>query len=78
MPDQEIYNVNVDEDLLTSDKVAEILEVSKKVISREIREGRLKAFKRLKKWYIFRSDLYAYIREGGSADSFEEDEDDDI
>ncbi len=74
MADPENININLEEDLLSAEKVAELLDVSKKIVERELREGKLKGFKRLKKWYIFKSDLYAYIRQGGGAEEGEEDE----
>jgi predicted XRE-type DNA-binding protein len=74
MTDPENINIHLEEDLLSAEKVAEVLEVSKKIVERELREGKLKGFKRLKKWYVFKSDLYAYIRQGGGPESGEEDE----
>lgn len=54
----------IEEEILTSKRVGEILDIAPKTIDRECREGRLKARKRLGKWYIFKSDLMEFIRQG--------------
>lgn len=56
----------IQEELLTLESAAELLKVSVNTVERELREGRLKGFKRLKKWYLFKSDVFAYVREGVS------------
>ena len=57
------YVIRIEEEILDAEKVAEILNSSKKVIERELREGRLTGYKRLSKWFILKSDLIRYIRE---------------
>ena len=56
----------VAEELMTLESAAELLKVSVNTVERELREGRLKGFKRLKKWYVFKSDVFKYIREGAT------------
>lgn len=56
------YEVRIEEDILDAEKVASILNSSKKVIERELREGKLIGHKRLGKWFILKSELVAYIR----------------
>lgn len=58
-------NIHIEEEILTADKVADILNSSKKVVERELREGKMKGSKRLGKWFILKSDLIEYVREGG-------------
>lgn len=57
------YVIRIEEEILDAEKVAEILNSSKKVIERELREGRMTGYKRLSKWFILKSDLIRYIRE---------------
>lgn len=59
----EQYVIRIEEEILDAEKVAEILNSSKKVIERELREGRMTGYKRLSKWFILKSDLIRYIRE---------------
>lgn len=58
------YEIRIEEDILDADKVAAILNSSKKVVERELREGKLTGYKRLGKWFILKSELVAYIRSG--------------
>ncbi|AEE50149.1 helix-turn-helix domain-containing protein [Haliscomenobacter hydrossis] len=62
------------EELMTLESAAELLKVSVNTVERELREGRLKGFKRLKKWYVFKSDVFKYIREGATKEGGEETE----
>ena len=64
----------VAEELMTLESAAELLKVSVNTVERELREGRLKGFKRLKKWYVFKSDVFKYIREGATKEGGEEPE----
>lgn len=66
MPESEKPVFYIQEELLTLESAAELLKVSVNTVERELREGRLKGFKRLKKWYVFKSDVFVYVREGGS------------
>ena len=66
MPESEKRVFYIQEELLTLESAAELLKVSVNTVERELREGRLKGFKRLKKWYLFKSDVFAYVREGVS------------
>ncbi|MFM9947087.1 MAG: helix-turn-helix domain-containing protein [Saprospiraceae bacterium] len=66
MPESEKPVFYIQEELLTLESAAELLKVSVNTVERELREGRLKGFKRLKKWYLFKSDVFAYVREGVS------------
>ena len=54
----------IQEEILTAQQVADMLSVSKKVIERELREGKMKGSKRLGKWFVLKSDLITYIKEG--------------
>lgn len=58
----EHYVIRIEEEILDAEKVAEILNSSKKVIERELREGTLVGYKRLNKWFVLKSDLIDYIR----------------
>lgn len=58
----EHYVIRIEEEILDAEKVAEILNSSKKVIERELREGTLIGYKRLNKWFVLKSDLIDYIR----------------
>lgn len=60
------YEIRIEEDILTSEAVANILNSSQKVIERELRAGKLKGTKRLGKWFVLKSDLIAYIRSGAT------------
>lgn len=59
------YEVRIEEDILDAEKVATILNSSKKVVERELREGKLMGHKRLGKWFVLKSELVAYIRRAG-------------
>lgn len=52
------------EKLLNIEKTAELLEVTVPTVRKAISEGRLKAFKRFSKWYIFLDDVFEFIRSG--------------
>lgn len=56
------YHLWIEEEILNADQVAEILNSSKKVVEKELREGKLTGHKRLSKWFVLKSDLIAYIR----------------
>lgn len=56
------YHIWVEEEILNADQVAEILNSSKKVVERELREGKMIGHKRLNKWFILKSNLIDYIR----------------
>ncbi len=59
----EQYVIRIEEEIFDAEKVAEILNSSKKVIERELREGKMTGYKRLNKWFVLKSDLVRYIRE---------------
>jgi excisionase family DNA binding protein len=52
------------EKLLNIEQTAELLDVTVTTIRKAISEGRLKAFKRFSKWYIFLDDVFDFIRSG--------------
>ena len=56
------YHVWIEEEILNAEQVEEVLNYSKKVIERELREGKLAGHKRLSKWFVLKSDLIEYIR----------------
>lgn len=56
------YHLWIEEEILNAEQVAEILNSSKKVVERELRDGKLTGHKRLSKWFVLKSDLIAYIR----------------
>lgn len=62
--DSENVIIHIEEEILDAEKVAEMLNSSKKVVERELREGNLKGTKRLNKWFILKSDLIDYIKRG--------------
>lgn len=49
------------DEILTSGKVAEMLEVSKRVVEDKLRNGELKGYKKFNKWFILKSDLIAFL-----------------
>lgn len=59
----EPYDIRIEEEILDAEKVASVLGASKKVIERELREGKMQGYKRLNKWFVLKSDLIRYIRE---------------
>ena len=59
----EQYVIRIEEEIFDAEKVAEILNSSKKVIERELRERKMTGYKRLNKWFVLKSDLVKYIRE---------------
>lgn len=61
-PQTDDYHIWVEEEILNADQVAEILNSSKKVVERELREGKMIGHKRLNKWFILKSNLIDYIR----------------
>lgn len=61
-----LYNIRIEEEIFDAERVAEILGSSKKIIERELREGKMTGYKRLNKWFVLKSDLVAYIREADS------------
>lgn len=63
MPDKN-HDRPLTDEILTAGRVADILEVTQKSVEKEIRENRLPGYKRLNRWYVFRSDLNAYIESG--------------
>ena len=60
----ESYVIRIEEEIFDAEKVAEILSSSKKVVERELREGKMTGYKRLNKWFVLKSDLISYIRDG--------------
>lgn len=60
---QEHYSIRIEEEILDAEQTATILNSSKKVVERELREGRITGYKRLGKWFVLKSDLIRYIRE---------------
>ena len=62
----EPYIIRIEEEILDAEKVALLLNASKKVIERELREGKMQGYKRLNKWFVLKSDLVQYIRNAES------------
>jgi hypothetical protein len=54
----------IEEQILTSAQVAEILNSSKRVIEKKLRAGEIRGSKRLNRWFVLKSDLVRYIEEG--------------
>ena len=54
----------IEETFYTSEQLAELLGSNKKVIEKKLREKEITGSKRLGKWFILRSDLIEYIRQG--------------
>ena len=52
------------EKIMTVEEVAEMLKVTEATVRRAVNEGRLKAFKQFGKWYVFYSDIVAFIKAG--------------
>lgn len=59
----ERYLVRIEEAILDAEQVADLLSVSKKIVERELRDGKMKGYKRLNKWFVLKSDLISYIRD---------------
>ena len=58
----ERYDIRIEEEIYDAEGAAEILKSSKKVVERELREGKLTGHKRLGKWFVLKSDLISYLR----------------
>jgi hypothetical protein len=56
------YEIHIEEEILDAEHVATILNSSKKIVERELREGSMKGYKRLNKWFVLKSELVEYIR----------------
>ena len=54
-------------EIYTVTTAAAVLDCEPKTIERLCRTGELRAFKRLRKWFILHSDLVAYIEGGETA-----------
>ena len=50
--------------IYTLEQAAEALNANTQVLRKKIKEGEIKAYKRLRKWYILHSDLVEYIKGG--------------
>ncbi len=57
------YDVRIEEEIFDAERAAEVLGTSKKVIERELREGKMVGYKRLNKWFVLKTDLIKYLRE---------------
>ena len=55
-------NTQIIEEILTSDRVAEILDVSKRVIEDKLRSKEMKGYKKFNKWYVLKSELIEFLR----------------
>ena len=53
--------VTVIQDIYTLKQVCNLLEVKERSVGDALRNGELKGYKKLNKWYILKSDLLAYI-----------------
>lgn len=53
-------------EILTVEEVAEVLKVEERTVRKAISEGKLKAYKQFKKWYVLEADLVAFIKAGTS------------
>ena len=62
MDELEGYEIRIEEEVMTAEEVASILNSSKKVVEKELREGKLQGYKRLSRWFVLKSDLVAYIK----------------
>lgn len=51
-------------EIMTLREACEVLGVSERALGNEIRSGQLKAYKRLNKWFILKTDLIAYVTTG--------------
>ncbi len=63
-----------DDKIYTLEQAAEALSANVQILRKKIKEGEIKAYKRLRKWYILHSDLVAYIK-GGETDGKDGNED---
>lgn len=61
------YEIRIEEEILTDEAAAALLNCHLKTLQKEIREGRLKGTRRMGKWYVLKSDLIAYIRSGSAS-----------
>lgn len=53
-----------DDKIYTLEQAAEVLNANVQVLRKKIKGGEIKAYKRLRKWYILHSDLVEYIKGG--------------
>jgi excisionase family DNA binding protein len=49
-------------DIYTVSQVATILDVTENTVREQIRNGKLKAYKKLNRWYVYKKDLDNYIK----------------
>lgn len=61
--------LNSQKEIYTLREACELLNVTERALGNEIRRGRLKAKKRLGKWFILKTDLVTYITEGDGTTS---------
>lgn len=54
--------MNVNEEMLTVEKVAELMCISKWGVLKQIERGILPAHKNGRRWYILKSELVQYVR----------------
>lgn len=59
MPEDKDTPIN--DEILTSSKVAEMLEVSQRVVENKLRSGEMKGYKKFNKWFILKSDLIRFL-----------------
>ncbi|MCH2043428.1 MAG: helix-turn-helix domain-containing protein [Saprospiraceae bacterium] len=59
-------NNHHNEKFYTIDAASELLSCNPRVLRSKINTGELKAYKQLKRWFIFHSDLIEFIKNGNS------------
>lgn len=53
--------ISMNDEILTAKKVAEMLEVSQRVVEDKLRSGEMKGYKKFNKWFILKSDLIRFL-----------------
>ena len=52
----------MNENIYTVEQVMEILKVGERTILDALRDGSLKGYKKLRRWYVLHSDLITFIK----------------
>jgi excisionase family DNA binding protein len=54
--------LSIQENILTTEKVAEVLGITERTVLDKLRSGEIKGYKKNKQWYCLLSDLVVYIK----------------
>lgn len=48
--------------IYTTSELSDILKMSVEYICKELKEGRMQGYKKARRWYVFHSDLVAWLK----------------